>query len=285
VCNRVKPHTMFSGRVESGLTKMLLIGLGKHEGAVHVHRAATEHGWDRVVADLAPRLVGACSLLAGVALLEGSSGATARVAVVAPDRLLDEEPALLDEARALLPRLPFDDVDLLLVDEIGKDVSGVGFDVNVVGRKDHLHHPAAPGAGGPRVTTIAVRGLTAATKGNALGIGLAELCRSHVLREMDLRVTRVNALTAGDVPAAMLPIDFETDAEIVGAALPLFGLREPRDARILWIRNTARVEEVVCSAAYRDEAERRDDLEIVSPLAPFPLGADGNLPDHPLCRR
>ncbi len=203
VVNRVKPHTMFAGPHESGLVKMLLLGLGKWDGATTFHRAVIDHGWEAVAADAAPRVLAASSVLCGVALVERSDERTARVAVLAPEQWMAEEPDLLDDARRWMARLPFDDVDLLLLDRIGKDISGTGLDVNVVGRKAVAHPLASDGPGGVRA--IAVRGLTAGTRGNAVGIGLAELTRSRVLREMDVGATRLNALTAGRVAGPWPP--------------------------------------------------------------------------------
>jgi hypothetical protein len=181
-------------------------------------------------------------------------------------------------ARRWMPHLPFSDVDLLLIDEIGKNVSGSGLDTNVVGRKSSLHRAAADEP--IRVRFIAVRSLSEATLGNAVGIGTAEFCRSRVLREMDVAATRLNALTAGDLTAAMLPLDYETDVEILEAALPMIGLRSPAEARILWIRNTLQLAEVECSSALLEEAGQRPHLEIASELRPLPLDRDGNLPDR-----
>jgi hypothetical protein len=277
ICNRIKPHTMFTGSVESGLVKMLMLGLGKQEGAATYHRAILDRGWEPVVQDAAPVLLHEAKVLAGVALVERADDRTARVAVLPPGRFLVDEPALLDDARARMAKLPFAELDLLLVDRIGKDVSGSGLDVNVVGRKGSPHEPR-PDAG-VRVRTIAVRGLTDATHGNALGIGLAELCRSRVLREMDVGATRLNALTAGDAPAAMAPLDYETDAELIEAGLRMIGLRAPQEARVCWIRDTLRLHEVLCSETLLADAQARDDLDVVTDPAPLPLGADGNLPD------
>jgi hypothetical protein len=177
-----------------------------------------------------------------------------------------------------MPHLPFREVDLLLIDEIGKNVSGSGLDVNVVGRKSSLHHAAKDEP--TRVRFIAVRSLTPETLGNAVGVGLAEFCRSRVLREMDCAATRLNALTAGDLVAAMLPLDYETDAEIIAAALPMLGLRSPEEARILWIRNTLQLAEAECSAAFLEDAKGSENLEVVSGLRPLPFDGQGNLPDR-----
>jgi hypothetical protein len=278
VCNRVKPHTLFAGPIESGLLKMLMIGLGKRDGAATYHRAILEHGFRAVLEDVGGTLLERCGVLAGVALIERGDDETARIEALPPERFFSDEPRLLEMASHSMPRLPCSDLDLLLIDEIGKNVSGSGLDVNVVGRKSSLHR-AAPGE--PiQVRFIAVRGLTRATLGNAVGVGVTEFCRSRVLREMDSAATRLNALTAGDLTAAMLPLDYETDAEILEAALPMIGLRPPAEARILWIRNTLQLTEVECSSPLLEETGRRPDLEIVSGLHPLPLGRDGNLPDR-----
>jgi hypothetical protein len=278
LCNRVKPHTLFSGPIESGLLKMLMIGLGKRDGAALYHRAILEHGYSAVLEEVGKELLARCRVLAGVALVERGDDETARIEALAPERFFSDEPRLLEMARRWMPHLPFPDVDLLLIDEIGKNVSGSGLDTNVVGRKSSLHRAA--GDEPIRVRFIAVRSLTPSTLGNAVGIGVAEFCRSRVLREMDTAATRLNALTAGDLTAAMLPLDYETDAEILAAAVPLIGLRPPEQSRILWIHNTLELAEAECSSPLLEEARRRPDLEVVSELRPLPLDGDGNLPDR-----
>lgn len=152
-----------------------------------------------------------------------------------------------------MARLPFDRADLLLVDRIGKDISGTGLDTNVVGRKFD-DHKAIDGEL-PKVKLIALRGLTPESHGNAVGMGLAEFCRSCLLREADLAATRLNAITAGHATAAMPPLDYETDREILETALPSVGLAEPHEARILWIADTLHLAEVECSEAYLEEAQ------------------------------
>ena len=274
VCNRVKPHTMFSGPVESGLAKMLMIGLGKEPGAALVHRAVQDRGWPEVVDDMLPALLSRTRVLAGVAVLERADDRTARVAVVGPDDWRQAEPSLLDEARRLMPRLPFPDLDVLLLDQIGKDISGAGLDTNVVGRKEGAEPPGAA-----RVRHIAVRDLTSRSGGNAVGIGLVEFARSRVVRKMDAGATRVNALTSGHLRAAMIPVHYESDREILAAALSLTGLRDPSEARVVWARNTLHLEQTLCSEALAEHTSPDEGLEIVG--GPFALSFDGagNLPD------
>lgn len=279
VVNRVKPHTLFSGAIESGLAKMLAIGLGKREGATAIHRAVDAHAWEVVLADVIPVLAARTRLLGGIALVERSDERTALVAGVAGDRILAEEPALLERAREWMPRLPFAEVDILFIDEIGKDISGSGLDPNVVGRKVA---PPRDDRGAARATVrhLVVRGLSPATGGNALGMGLAEVCRSRVVAGADPVVTRVNALTSGNLRAAAAPIDLATDVEVLDALLPLLGGRPPSEARILWIRDTLHLDTVLASRPYLAEVRERADLEVRGIPAPLPFDADGNLPDH-----
>ncbi|HTN78493.1 MAG TPA: hypothetical protein VMK16_02370 [Acidimicrobiales bacterium] len=277
IVNRVKTHTRFTGAVESGLGKMATIGLGKVEGAALYHQATFELGWMDVIDDVLPIVVDKGKIVAGLALVERGDEETARIEAIQGDAIRDIEPQLLADANRWMATLPFSEIDLLLIDEIGKNISGTGLDPTVVGRKDALH--VADPQRDVRVRYIAARALTEETHGNAVGIGFAELCRSRVVRDMDVAVTRLNALTAGNVPAAMVPVDYETDGEIIDAVLPLLGLRSPSAARMMWIRSTLDVEVVACSEGLLEEARVRDDIEVLGGRWPLPLGDDGNLPD------
>ncbi len=276
VCNRIKPHTRFVGDIESGLMKMLLIGLGKCEGATIYHRAIGDYSFGQIIRSVAGEVIQRCRILAGVAVVENAFDETARIEAVAPEQFESREKELLVLAKQWMARLPFDRVDLLLVDEIGKNISGTGLDTNVVGRKFDDHKAIEDEF--PKVKVIALRSLTEATHGNAVGLGCAEFCKSQMLRETDVRATRLNAITAGHLSAAMFPMDYETDREILDLALGTVGLVEPPDARLLWITNTLDLEEVECSAAYLEAARARDDLEVLTPLRDLPLDAAGNLP-------
>jgi hypothetical protein len=280
VCNRVKPHTLFAGRIESGLMKMMLIGLGKCEGAAIYHRAIQDYDFDRIVRGVGAEVLARCRVLCGLAIVENALDQTARIEAVAPDEFVAREEELLETARRLLARLPFERVDVLLIDRIGKDISGVGIDANVVGRKFN-DHKAVEGEF-PKVTRICLRGLTPASHGNAVGLGLAEFCRSQLLRETDFAATRLNALVAGHIAAAMPPLDYETDREMLAAALGTIGLREPPDARLLWIADTLHLAEMEASEAYLDEARRRGDLEVLGGPRAMPFDAAGNLAEHVL---
>jgi hypothetical protein len=277
VCNRVKPHSGFHGSIESGLMKMLLIGLGNCEGAKIYHRAIMDHSFERIIQDVAQKVIGTCPILAGLAIIENAYDQTAHIEAVEPRNFETREKELLALAKKLMPKLPFEVVDILLIDRMGKDISGVGFDPNVVGRKFN-DHKAVEGEF-PKIRRIALRGLTAASHGNATGMGMAEFCISQFLRDADLAATRLNCLVSGHVSAAMRPLDFETDREMLAAALGTIGLIEPPNAKLIWISDTLHLDEVECSAAYLDEAQRRNDLEIITKPCELPFDAAGNLAD------
>ncbi len=277
VCARVKPHTNFAGDIESGLMKMLLIGLGKHNGAKIYHRAIKDYSFDQIVRSVAREVLTECAIAAGVAIIENGYDETAHIEAVRPDAFETREKQLLQLARGWMPKLPFDRADVLLIDQIGKDVSGTGMDTNVVGRKFGTHEAGLDEW--PKIRYIAIRGLTAATHGNATGLGLAELCLSRVLQQRDVQVTRINCLTGGHAIGAMTPLDYATDRQLLDEALPTIGLTEPCDAKLLWIRDTLHVAELECSAAYWAEAQGRPDLEILCEPRPLPFDREGNLPD------
>jgi hypothetical protein len=278
VCNRVKPHTMFAGPIESGLLKMLAIGLGNPAGAAVYHRAILDFGFDRVVGSAATEVLARCHILAGVAIVENACDQTAQIEAVPPEQFEAREKELLVLAKRWLPRLPFSHVDVLLIDRIGKEISGTGLDANVVGRKFD-DHKAVEGES-PKVKRIAVRGLTPASRGNAIGLGMAEFCRSHILDEVDVAATRLNGLTSGHISAVMTPLDYPTDREMLTAALGTIGLADPPDAKFLWISDTLHLGELECSAAYLAEARQRPDLEILSEPHELPFDGSGNLPSR-----
>lgn len=278
LCNRIKTHTQFSGDIESGLMKIMLPGLGKHTGAKIYHRAIHDYSFGQILRSVANKVMTKCSILAGVAIIENSYCQTAKIEAVPAEWLAEREPELLVEAKKLMPHLPFKKADILIIDEIGKNISGTGFDLSTVGRK-YLFHGAKENEF-PKIKMIALRDITELSYGNAEGMGLAEFCRTRLLEKVNLKITRINALTSGHYEGAMIPIDYETDKEMLGVMLSQIGLTEPPDSKLLWIRNTRDLAEVECSAAYLDELRGRDDLEILTELRELPFDTNGNLSDE-----
>ena len=278
VVGRIKPHTGFVGDIESGLMKMMLIGLGKHNGAKIYHRAIMDYSFGQIVRSVAKEVLAKCRVVAGLGVVENAYDQTALIRAVGPHEFEDREKELLVLAKEWIPRLPFKTADILLIDEIGKNISGTGMDTNVIGRKYNDH--AAVEHEWPKVKRIVVRGLTEATHGNATGIGMAEFCRSRVVGDMNAKITRINCLTGGHPVAAMVPLDYESDREILDIAFPTIGLTEAPDAKLMWIHNTLEVVEVECSAAYLNEARERKDLKILCEPRPMQFDASGNLADR-----
>lgn len=273
--NRIKPHTRFTGRIQSGLLKMLMIGLGKRNGASIYHRANQTIAFDRLIRTVIPVILDRRSVTLGIAVIENAFDEVGMIEAVEPNRLLDREPELLEIASGMMPHLPFDRADLLIVDAIGKDISGTGMDTNIIGRKQN--DKIAGEDEYPKLRHIYVRGLTEATHGNASGIGLAEFCRSDLVEQIDVEATRVNSLTAGHVTAAAIPVHYPTDREVLEAAITQSGLAPVEEVRWMWIRDTLHLGEVVCSEAFYNDANRRDDLDILDPPSPLRFDESGQL--------
>ena len=261
VAGRVKPHTGFAGDIESGLMKMVMIGLGKHAGAKIYHRAINESSYGVIVRSVVEQVMAKVPILAGLAIVENGYDETAKIAAVRPEEFEAREKELLAQAKQWMPRLPFKQADLLIIDEFGKNISGSGMDTNVVGRK-YLQHEAAEHEF-PKIRTILVRSLTKETHGNAAGIGGVEYCSKRVLDEIDLNSTRINCITGGSPVGAMIPVSLDCERDIVDTALN-FGLKNPEDCSMMWIKNTLQVAEVECSSCYLEEAKSRDDLEVLT---------------------
>jgi hypothetical protein len=273
VVNRVKPHTDFeSTRLGSGLLKMCAIGLGKVDGAGAAHRAAALHGYEASILAASRLVRSRVPLIAGVGLVEDPHHHLAVVEVIPAAAIEDREPTLLAQARSWMPALPFSEIDVLIVDEIGKNVSGAGMDTNVIGRGVHGEPFRTARA---RARVIYARGLTPESHGNAVGMGLADVISSRLVAAMDPHVTYTNAITALTPATVRVPMHFDTDAECLRAALRVSAADLER-VRIVRVRNTLALDRFVASAAYADEVAQRSDLEVISPAEPWTLTADGN---------
>jgi hypothetical protein len=272
--NRVKPHTDFSSpSLGSGLLKMSAIGLGKPEGAFECHRAASRHGHEAVIRQAAPLVLAKLPPVLGVALVEDGRHRLARVEVLEGKELEAEEPELLRQAREWMPALPLPEIDVLILDEIGKNVSGAGMDTNIVGRGvDGL--PRADRRSAVRI--LYVRGLTPESHGNAVGMGLADVVSSRLVGSVDTRSTYMNSLSAMTPAMARAPMHFETDALCLEAAFRLAGVTA-ESARLVRIRNTLALDRFVASAACAPAIEERDDLRVVVPPREWRLDASGDL--------
>lgn len=258
VVNRIKPHTSFRGPVESGLMKMLAVGLGNPQGAATLHRFGLR-GLREYVPQVANFILQRVPILYGIAVIENAREKTARLEGVEPDEFFVKEQQLLKEARSLMPRLPFNDLDLLVVKEMGKCFSGTGMDTNIIGR---LRIQGEPEPEEPRIKRIVVLDLVPGSGGNATGIGLADFITDLLLEKVNWEVTYMNVLSTTFTQRAMIPIHFPTDEETIKNALRSLGTIDPVGARVLIIQNTLELNEIEFSASLLAEAKAHPLLAI-----------------------
>lgn len=279
VINRVKPHTDFHGALGSGIQKMLTIGFGKHEGAANAHRAAMRMGHEKVIRDIAGEILKTVPVLCGLAIVEDQHHQTTEVHVIRPENIFSEENRLLEKARTLMPRLPMDEIDLLIVDRIGKELSGTGMDTNVIGRGilGYSASLASDDARSPRIFRIFVRDLSSHTNGNGIGIGLADFTTTRLVRELDLRATYINALTSLGLPTVNIPIHFETDCETIRHAIASLASKTPEHLRVVRISDTLNLDRLLVSEACLDSLRSDSDATVVGTPAPMEFDASGNL--------
>ncbi|MFC6765682.1 DUF362 domain-containing protein [Natrinema soli] len=252
VINRVKPHTNFTGRIESGLCKMLTVGLGKQQGAQAFHSTALAAGYVPTIESLTAAIRESVSLLGGLALVENFSEETGVIEAIPGTAFEEREPQLLERARAEMATLPADDIDLLVVDELGKEISGAGMDTNVIGRYRVIN---ASDPETPAIDLIYARGLTDETSGNGNGIGLADITRRAAVEQLDLRKTYANALTSGSLAKAKLPPVAPNDELALRVALNALGGYDPETARVAWIENTTDLDEFYVSEALLEDID------------------------------
>jgi hypothetical protein len=276
--SRVKPHTDFRGRFESGITKMIVIGLGKRDGAAQHHRWGFR-GLRDMLPETARVIVEKSPFLGGLAVLENAREQTARLQVVDRDELFDVEPGLLEEARGLMGRLPFDAFDLLVIGEIGKNYSGAGIDPNVVGR---LLIETQPEFESPKITRICALDLSPESHGNGTGCGIADLATERLLAAIDPVPFRMNNLTACFLRRSQLPFAFPTDRATIEAGLDTCWQPKRDAVRMAIIPNTLEVEELWVSAALVEEARKHPHLEVTGDLQALPFDAAGNVEQEKL---
>jgi hypothetical protein len=274
VVNRIKPHTEFEGPIESGLMKMMAIGMGKHKGCLEVHKQTVNYGYRNVIPEIGSIILDKLPVLFGIAIVENIYDETARIQAVPASRFLAEEKSILAEAKRLMARLPFNEIDVLVIDEMGKNVSGTGIDTNVIGRIMFIGEKEPEY---PRITRIVVLDLTAESHGNAVGIGLADYTTRRLLNKTDFSAMATNAITAMSPEKGRVPIALGTDKEAVEAALTTIGAVDPEKARVVHIKNTLEIAALHISEAFLEEIKGRTDLEIIEELGPMPFDGDGNL--------
>ena len=270
--NRIKPHTTFRGTIESGIAKMIVIGMGKIQGATHMHW----HGMDRfpeVLPEAATTIMEHSSFLFGVGMVENAYDQTAIVETLLPNTLLEHEAELQAKAKSLMGRLYFSDIDLLLIDQMGKEISGAGFDPNITGRNNR----GVTGFDDPRVQKIVVLGLTEKTKGNATGLGLADVITKRLFDAIDYPATYGNVITSAYLDGALIPISMPTDQQAIQLAVKTLIRVKQGEARIVRIRDTLSLDKIAVSEPMLAEVDQHADMSVTGEAEPFAFAADGTL--------
>ncbi len=260
--NRVKPHTGFRGPVESGLCKMLAIGLGKHAGAAALHREGYG-AFDHLILEAGRGIAARAPVAFGLAVVENAHEETAVVEAVPAAVLVEREQALLERARGLMPRLHLPEIDVLVIERFGKDVSGIGMDANVTGRGES--GAPLPGFDGPQIGRIVVLDLTEGTGGNAHGIGLADLITRRLSDRIDRETTWVNSITSGSLACGRIPPAVDGDDAAVMAAASAVPGTSPADVRMVRIRDTLSLGEIAVSENLLDVVRAHPDCDVLGP--------------------
>ncbi len=249
--NRIKTHSKFVGKVESGLSKMCLIGLGKHKGAKLYHRLIAKYGWPEIINSHRKIILEELPIILGVGVILNTNGEVAQIHTLQPQDFSQKEPALLKTSKELATTIPFKDVDLLIVDEMGKNIFGTGMDTTVTCRKK--------GSKG-RVGWLFVRDLTEQTHGNAQGIGLADFTTKRLVNKIDYEQMYLNALTAYRTDSPKIPIYKKNDKQTLETIVDLAGLSDISKLKVVWIKNTLQLEKMLVSESYLEKVKQRKDL-------------------------
>jgi hypothetical protein len=271
--NRVKPHTDFHAVHESGVLKMLVIGLGKRAGAEQIHKLGLR-GMKEVLPAVGRILLRKTKFALGLAIIENADDLPAEIVAVEPERVFEVEPGLLEQARSLMGRLPFDQIDVLVVGELGKNYSGAGMDPNVIGR---LMIETQPDFERPVITRLAVLDVSDESHGNIVGVGFADLTTERLVSRMDADSFRINVLTSCCLERARIPITLPTDREVFEAALETCWRVEASQSRMVVIPNTLEVNTLWVTAPLEDEVSGHPHLTRETAYQPIPFSPDGTL--------
>ncbi|MBF0453171.1 MAG: DUF2088 domain-containing protein, partial [Candidatus Magnetomorum sp.] len=272
VINRIKSHTKFHAPVESGLCKMLCIGLGKATGAAAYHQQAVLHGFSWIE-PIARMILHKQSVLFGIGLIENQYGRLAHIEAIPGKNIPDREKKLLQKAKSLMPSIPFDPLDVLIINEIGKNISGIGMDSNITGRHRDI---TGDFFNRPHVKRIFIRNLSHNTHGNANGIGLADVITTRCLETIDFEKTYMNALTALSPEKAAIPLFFNTDKECLAACLHTIGYSSAQSLRLVWIENTACLDRFFISEGLQRDLKDYPLITRITNWAPILFDSTGN---------
>ena len=273
--NRIKKHTEFEHEFESGLLKMMGIGLGKQKGASTYHEAMLTYGYPGVILSVAGKVLQCTNVLFGVGVVENGYCRTYKIDIARPNKIEEMEKELFKEAKKLSPSLPFDEADILIIDEMGKDISGTGFDTKVVGRIGLPLVTKEPES--PKVKRILVCDLTEGSEGNAVGVGIADLITQRLLDNIDMDALNINTITGVCPEMGKIPLTLKNDREAIKIAIKCVGLIPLDELKIIRIKNTSLLSEVDISEGYEEELSKRNDLEVIIEKRSMEFDEAGNL--------
>lgn len=271
VVGRVKPHTSFRGPFESGLVKMIAIGLGKQKGAELCHSLGLEK-MSGQIESMARIAISRANIIGGLALLENGYDESCKIVSLPAAEIMSVEPSLLEESRRYMPQIFFDRVDVLIVDEMGKNISGTGMDPNIIER---YTTPSLPDT--DKFQRIVIRDLTHESHGNFNGAGLADLCTMRMFKKMDFAATYPNPLTSRVVKSAKIPMVLENDRQAILAAIKTCFYVDPDNLRIVRIKNTLHLEDIQISTALLAETHRHTCVEVIGDPVPMEFDPEGYL--------
>ncbi|MDU1202723.1 MAG: lactate racemase domain-containing protein [Clostridiales bacterium] len=269
--NRVKLHTSFRGKYESGLIKMMAIGLAKRKGADMTHFLRYENMAENLV-EVGKIALNNLNIICGVASIENGYNEVADVFVLNKDEILQEEPKILEKSKRLMPRIYLDDIDVLIVNEIGKNISGTGVDTNIVGR---FHTNAA--SGGPNTVKLGFLDISEKSGGNGNGMGLADFVSKKFFRKIDFESTYINAITSTEPNSVKLPLVLDNDKYVFQGCVKLCGVKNIQDIKLVIINNTKELDEIYMSKSAFENAVDKSKVKKESELFDIPFDEEGNL--------
>jgi hypothetical protein len=277
LCGRVKWHTDFAGHLESGLFKMMAIGLGKFAGAQVYHSHAHRRGLEDVIRTVGRKVLESGKILGGLAIMEDGNHATAHLEAILAGEMEQREGQLLETVKGWKPTIPVRELDWLIINEIGKTISGSGMDPKIVNRTIHGAYNPWPDA--PVIRRIYLRGLNKDSYGNAVGLGMADAVHRRLLKTMKRGPTYVNGITSGALASIRTPPWFKSDRQALDRIWVAAGALRPDDLRMGWIRNTQDLSVMAFSENLREELEANQRVEILGPAREMAFNSEGDLAD------
>ena len=257
IINRIKPHTSFHGNYESGLMKMLVIGLGKHKQAIEIHKYGI-NGLKNLILPAAKQIIKHSNILFGIAVIENAYDEIMLIKVLTPDAFEKKESDLLKIAKENMPKLPVDDIDILIIDQMGKNISGVGIDPNIIGR---LKIQGEKEPDNPKIKRIIVADLTKESNGNAIGVGLADFITKKLYKKIDFKSTYENVITTSFIERAKIPIVSDNEKSAFNQAIRTLGNIDINSLRIIRIKNTLCLDEIYVSKAIYEEIKNNENIK------------------------